>query len=163
MGFGEKVCELFSPRSLDQRFPSIAHMERAAQRRTPKFAWDYTVGGIGNEDGLNRNLSDFNIVRFMPRYLADVNDPVLETEVLGQKLAAPFGPGPVGLSGLMWPEARQRWAGAAYATVERVGYGQIILFTSNPFFRGYFEGTGRLLTNAVILGPGMGTNQPVPW
>lgn len=105
MSLGHKVRELFSTRSLDQRFPSIAHMERAARRRTPKFAWDYTVGGIGDEDGLNRNLSDFKNVRFMPRYLADVDEPVLETEVLGQKLAAPFGPGPVGLSGLMWPDA----------------------------------------------------------
>ena len=67
------------------------------------------------------------------------------------------------MSGLLWPEARERWAGSAYATVERVGYGQVILFTSDPIFRGYFEATGRLLLNAVILGPGMGTNQPVPW
>jgi hypothetical protein len=67
------------------------------------------------------------------------------------------------LSGLFWPEARQRWAGSAYATVERVGAGQIILFASDPFFRGYFEGSGRLLLNAIVLGPGMGTSQPHPW
>lgn len=67
------------------------------------------------------------------------------------------------LSGLLWPEARQRWQGTAYATVERVGYGQIILFASDPFLRGYTEGTGRLLLNALIFGPGMGTSQPVPW
>ncbi len=67
------------------------------------------------------------------------------------------------LSGLLWPEGRKRWADTAYTTVERVGYGQIILFSTDPFFRGYLEGTGRLLLNALLLGPGLGTSQPVPW
>ena len=67
------------------------------------------------------------------------------------------------LSGLLWPEAKQRSANTAYATVERVGNGQVILFATDPFFRGYYEGSGRLLLNAVILGPGMGASQPNPW
>ncbi len=67
------------------------------------------------------------------------------------------------LSGLMWPEARQRLSEAAYATVERVGDGQIILFASDPAFRGFMEGTERMLLNALILGPGLGTQQPAPW
>lgn len=67
------------------------------------------------------------------------------------------------LSGLMWPEARQRLSEAAYATVERVGDGQIILFATDPAFRGFMEGTERLLLNAIILGPGLGTRQPAPW
>ncbi|MBU0616994.1 MAG: hypothetical protein KKI02_04700, partial [Planctomycetes bacterium] len=67
------------------------------------------------------------------------------------------------LSGLLWPEARQRWANTAYATVESLGHGQVILFSNDPFFRGYWEGCGRLLLNAVLLGPGMGTTTPLPW
>ena len=67
------------------------------------------------------------------------------------------------LSGLLWPEARQRWANTAYVTVESVGRGQVILFANDPFFRGYWEGSGRLLLNAVLLGPGMGTSTPLPW
>ncbi|MEE8153962.1 MAG: M14 family metallopeptidase, partial [Phycisphaerales bacterium] len=67
------------------------------------------------------------------------------------------------LSGLLWPEAKQRSADTAYATVERLGNGQVILFATDPFFRGYYEGSGRLLLNAVILGPGMGASQPNPW
>ena len=67
------------------------------------------------------------------------------------------------LSGLLWPEARKRWGDTAYATVERIGAGQVVLFATEPLFRGYFEGSGRLLLNAVILGPGMGTSQPIPW
>lgn len=67
------------------------------------------------------------------------------------------------LSGLLWPEARVRAARSAYATVEGLGNGQVILFAGDPFFRGGWEGSGRLLMNAVMLGPGMGTSQPLPW
>jgi hypothetical protein len=67
------------------------------------------------------------------------------------------------LSGLVWPEARDRWADTAYATVERLGSGQVILFANDPFFRAYYEGNARLLLNAVMLGPGMGARQPLPW
>lgn len=67
------------------------------------------------------------------------------------------------LSGLLWPEARTRWAGTAYATVENLGEGQIILFADDPFFRAYFHGSGRLLINSLLLGPGLGTSQRIPW
>jgi hypothetical protein len=67
------------------------------------------------------------------------------------------------LSGLLWPEARTRFANSAYATTERVGYGQIVLFASDPTFRGYLEGTGRMFLNALLLGPGLGASHPVPW
>lgn len=69
----------------------------------------------------------------------------------------------VRMSGLLWPEARQRIANSAYATVERKGNGQVILFANDPFHRAYFQGTGRLMLNAVLLGPGLGANQPIPW
>ena len=99
------LSELFTPRTMDMRFPSIAAMERVAKRRTPKFAWDYTSGGIGDEQGMARNLSAFHDIRFVPRYLNEIEAPDLTTKVLGQTHAAPFGPGPVGLTGLMWPDA----------------------------------------------------------
>ncbi len=67
------------------------------------------------------------------------------------------------LSGLLWPVARSRWANTAYLTVERVGKGQIILFAGDPFFRAYFEGSSRFLINSLLLGPGCGTDQGIPW
>jgi hypothetical protein len=67
------------------------------------------------------------------------------------------------LSGLLWPEARQRLADTAYATVESMGRGQIILFATDPTFRTWLAGAQRLFLNAVLLGPGMGTSQPIPW
>jgi len=67
------------------------------------------------------------------------------------------------LSGLLWPEAKGRIADSAYATVERVGRGQIILFATDPTFRCWLAGSQRLFLNAVLLGPGMGADQPMPW
>lgn len=63
----------------------------------------------------------------------------------------------VRMSGLLWPEAAQRIANSAYLTRERVGAGQIIMFSGEPIFRGATLGTNRLLLNAVVYGPGMGT------
>ncbi|MBN2314005.1 MAG: hypothetical protein JXM79_08750 [Sedimentisphaerales bacterium] len=69
----------------------------------------------------------------------------------------------VRLSGLLWPEARQRLADSAYATVESVGRGQVILFATDPTYRMWLPGQQRLFLNAVLLGPGMGASQPLPW
>ncbi|MBI5862937.1 MAG: hypothetical protein HZB38_00205 [Planctomycetes bacterium] len=66
------------------------------------------------------------------------------------------------MSGLLWPEAAVRFSASSYATVERIGAGQLILFAQDPIFRGAWRGTGRLLLNAVLLGPGCGTSQPNP-
>ncbi|MFQ5669202.1 MAG: M14 family zinc carboxypeptidase [Acidobacteriota bacterium] len=67
------------------------------------------------------------------------------------------------LGGLLWPEAAGRLARTAYATREAVGGGQVILFLSEPEFRGWTLGTRRLLTNALLYGPGLGTRWPNPW
>jgi len=67
------------------------------------------------------------------------------------------------LSGLLWPEAKQRLADTAYATVESIGQGQLILFATDPTYRMWLPAAQRLLLNAILLGPGMGTSQPLPW
>jgi hypothetical protein len=67
------------------------------------------------------------------------------------------------VSGLLWPEARSRLARTAYLTREGLGKGQVILFLNDPFFRAQYLGTGRLLMNAAVLGPGLGTSRPQPW
>ncbi len=65
------------------------------------------------------------------------------------------------MSGLLWPEAAQRLANAAYLIREAVGDGQVILFAAPPYFRGATWGTARLLANAIVYGPGLGASQPI--
>ncbi|MEM1299159.1 MAG: alpha-hydroxy acid oxidase [Pseudomonadota bacterium] len=109
------LTKLFAPRTDDRRFPSIPALERAAQGRIPRFAHQYMSGGIGREDGLRRNVSEFDNVRFVPQYLREYEPADLTTKILGQKYAAPIGPGPIGLTGLMWPGAPLHSARAARA------------------------------------------------
>lgn len=65
------------------------------------------------------------------------------------------------MSGLLWPEAADRITHTAYLTREGVGRGQVILFASSPTFRAATLGTTRLLTNAIVLGPGMGASTAI--
>ncbi len=67
------------------------------------------------------------------------------------------------LGGLLWPEAAARIAHTAYVTREGVGRGQVILFLSDPEIRGWTLATRRLLLNAILLGPGLGTRWSTPW
>ena len=89
--------------------------------------------------------------------LRDGEAIVWESDAIIRYLAARYG------DGLLWPEARARIADSAYATVERMGRGQVILFATDPSYRMWFPGMQRLLLNAVLLGPGMGTSPPRPW
>ncbi len=63
-------------------------------------------------------------------------------------------------SGLLWPEAAPLLANASVVTRESRGRGQIILFATAPGFRAATAGTERLLLNAIVYGPGLGTTTP---
>jgi hypothetical protein len=67
------------------------------------------------------------------------------------------------VSGLLWPEGRERFAGTAYATRESKGKGQVILFANGPNIRAYFYGSRKLFLNAVLYGPGMGSRFEGPY
>ena len=67
----------------------------------------------------------------------------------------------VRMSGLLWPEAASRIANSAYLTRERLGNGQVILFSGQPNFRGGARGTLRLWLNALIYGPGLGAEPSI--
>jgi hypothetical protein len=80
------------------------------------------------------------------------------------QVAARLAPaGDLRLAGLLWPEARKRWADTVYAARESSGKGQVILFATLPDFRGYFYGAERMLLNALLLGPGLGTAGTIEW
>lgn len=65
------------------------------------------------------------------------------------------------LGGLLWPEAQERIANTAWVTQESKGSGQVILFASTPVFRGASIGMQRVLGNAVVFGPGLGTQSVI--
>ncbi len=99
---------------IEQRFPCIARMEVAAQHRIPRFAWDYMAGGIGRETVLAENCARLDRVKLRPHYLVDdAATPDLSRTLLGSRYSMPFGVAPLGLSGLIWPDAAKHLARAA--------------------------------------------------
>ncbi|RME27932.1 MAG: hypothetical protein D6806_03755, partial [Deltaproteobacteria bacterium] len=66
------------------------------------------------------------------------------------------------LSGLLWPEAAGRIARTAYVAREQIERGQVILFADDPAFRAASLDSARLVLNAIVLGPGLGTRWSAP-
>lgn len=97
----------------DPRYPSVQDLKRRAKRRIPKFAFDYLEGGCNDEINLWRNEHDFRDILLMPRYLKKHSGVDMRAELFGHVYDAPFGISPIGLQGLIWPNAPEILAKAA--------------------------------------------------
>ncbi|MGM5470154.1 alpha-hydroxy acid oxidase [Flavobacteriaceae bacterium LMO-SS05] len=97
----------------DTRYPSTDDLRTRAQQRIPKFAFDYLDGGCNEDVNLHRNTSEVRAVQLKPQYLRKFNGASLKTKLFGIEYDAPFGIAPVGLQGLMWPNASEILAKAA--------------------------------------------------
>lgn len=65
-----------------------------------------------------------------------------------------YAPGDrLAMSGFTWGDnTLHAYAGRAYATVDEVGGGRVVLLAEDPLFRGVFDAPALLLTNAIYLG-----------
>jgi len=116
----------------------------------------FLAGDVDTEHWLGFGLEERLPIMFMGSYAFMSRHPVSTVVRLEDREQ-------LRLSGLLWPEAKDRLVNTAYATVESLGRGQVILFAVDPTLRTWLPGMQRLFFNAVLLGPGMGTSQPVPW
>ncbi|MEM1323465.1 MAG: alpha-hydroxy acid oxidase [Bacteroidota bacterium] len=87
------------------QYPAISDLAQKARQRIPNVAWEYLQTGTGNEQLLRRNTSAFDDIVLQPQFCKGELVPDLQTTFLGQSFDAPFGIAPVGLTGLMWPQA----------------------------------------------------------
>lgn len=125
-----------------------------AFREAEDFASRFSPGGVILRADLDKDSwLTFGMGERVP-VMVYSNDVFLATTPV--TTVARFAPNEADLrlSGLLWPEARERWAGSAWATRERKSGGQIILFATDPNMRAYFYGTRQMLLNAVLFGPG---------
>ncbi|MCX2585924.1 alpha-hydroxy acid oxidase [Pedobacter sp. MR22-3] len=97
----------------NSQYPSVADLRRKAKSRIPKFAFDYLEGGCNEGLNLARNENDFDNIYLKPNYLRVGGDIDMSVELFGRKYSAPFGISPIGLQGLMWPNAPEILARAA--------------------------------------------------
>src|SRR6478736_5927765 len=101
--------------NIDKEYPSLSYMEAKAKRNIPGFARDYVVNGLGGGLSVRKNREALDRVELMPRYLAEADRPNLHSHFMGHDYDAPFGVAPMGLSGLVWPQAEPILARAAKA------------------------------------------------
>lgn len=98
----------------DARYPSIEDLRRRAKQRIPRFAFEYLDGGCNEDVNLYKNTAEIRDVELKPYYLKAHKGSDLKTELFGHVYDAPFGVAPVGLQGLMWPNAPEILAKAAF-------------------------------------------------
>jgi isopentenyl diphosphate isomerase/L-lactate dehydrogenase-like FMN-dependent dehydrogenase len=90
----------------------VSDLRARAQRRLPRFAFDYLDGGAGCEAGVRRNEQAFDDLLLVPRAGVDIGTRRLATSLFGRRWAAPFGIAPIGLGNLIWPGAEEAIADA---------------------------------------------------
>ncbi|WP_299826861.1 alpha-hydroxy acid oxidase [uncultured Roseobacter sp.] len=98
---------------LHNTYPGLVDLRQRAQRRIPKFVWEYLDSGTGHEATKARNRKALDRIGFVPSILHGEFDPDLSTPLFGDTLPLPFGIAPVGMSGMIWPDAEAHLARAA--------------------------------------------------
>jgi len=88
-----------------RRHPGVGSLMTAAKRRIPGFAFDYLEGGVGDELCISRNRRALDAIEIVPRYGDDVSQIQTAVRLFGQDYDLPLGVAPMGLSGLVWPDA----------------------------------------------------------
>ncbi|WP_339623442.1 alpha-hydroxy acid oxidase [uncultured Winogradskyella sp.] len=100
--------------NINTKYPSIDDLRTKAQKKIPKFAFEYLDGGCNEDVNLHRNTSELREVQLKPNYLRNHGGSSTKTKLFGIEYDAPFGISPIGLQGLMWPNSPEILAKAAF-------------------------------------------------
>ncbi|WP_439564905.1 alpha-hydroxy acid oxidase [Microcella sp.] len=110
-----KTPELNAKKRRLQGALTIHDLRAIAQRRTPKAPFDYTEGAAEGELSLARARQAFSDIEFHPAILRDVSHVDTGWDVLGSRVAMPFGIAPTGFTRMMHTEGEVAGATAAAA------------------------------------------------
>ncbi|MBN8754561.1 MULTISPECIES: alpha-hydroxy acid oxidase [Variovorax] len=88
---------------------------RRAQKRLPRFVFDYVDGGAEDERCLGRNQVALEAITLVPRVLRDTRVVQTSTDVFGKTWSLPMGIAPIGFAGLVRPQGDVLMARAAAA------------------------------------------------
>lgn len=98
---------------LHRRFPGLSDLRNQARRRLPRFVWEYLDSGTGTEATTARNRTALDQIGFEPSILHGPMTPDTSVSLMGHRFDLPVGIAPVGMSGLIWPQAENHLARAA--------------------------------------------------
>ena len=74
---------------------------RLAEKRLPRFLFDYIDGGANDELTMAANIADFQHLKLKQRVMRDVSNISTATTVAGEQVNMPVILAPVGMAGLM--------------------------------------------------------------
>lgn len=100
--------------TFNTKYPSVDDLRNKAMKRIPKFAFEYLDGGCNEDVNLIKNTSELRQKELIPYYLKNYTGSNMQTELFGKSYDSPFGIAPIGLQGLIWPNAAEILAKAAY-------------------------------------------------
>lgn len=103
-----------NPVYFNRRYPAIEDLRKQAKKKIPRFAFEYLDGGCNEDINLKKNTSEIREIELQPTYVKPYREPTLKTTLFGQQYDTPFGVAPIGLQGLMWPNAPEILARAAH-------------------------------------------------
>jgi isopentenyl diphosphate isomerase/L-lactate dehydrogenase-like FMN-dependent dehydrogenase len=92
---GQKPGQPLAAEELEQRARAVLKLE----------AFTYVAGGAGGEDTVRANRDAFQRWRIVPRFLRDVSQRNLSVAVFGQRFPAPLLLAPIGVQGMLHPDA----------------------------------------------------------
>lgn len=99
--------------NLMSKYPRIQDLEPVASKKIPPFIHAYLEAGTGSGNTMARNRRALDEITFTPELMHGRFEPELQTNLLGQEYAMPFGVAPIGLSSLIWPSSEQNLAAMA--------------------------------------------------
>ena len=115
---------------LDVTHPALSDLRARAKRRMPHFAFEYLDSGTGRERGVVANRAALDAVSFRPAILKGEIAPSFACSTLGLSHPVPYGIAPVGMAGILWPDAERHMAEAACRL--RIPYGQSTVAAATP-------------------------------
>lgn len=120
----------YPPMDPNLKYPALSDLKAACKARVPWFVWEYLDSATGSESVKPRNRVALKRVLFRPAILRGPITPDLTTRFLGTEYAMPVGVAPVGMSGLIWPNAEAALAGMAQS--RRIPYTLSTVATQTP-------------------------------
>jgi isopentenyl diphosphate isomerase/L-lactate dehydrogenase-like FMN-dependent dehydrogenase len=97
----------------DLRCYNVADLRREAQRRLPKWVFEFVDRGTEDELGLAHNRAAFERIKLRGRPLVDMTSRDLGADIFGQRSSLPLAIAPTGAAGLCWYEGELALAKAA--------------------------------------------------
>lgn len=98
-----------------ERCYNIFDLREAARRRLPRGMFEYIDRGTEDEVALADNREAFRRIKLRTRFLMDLSDRDLGTDIFGARTSLPIAIAPTGIAGLLWYQGELELAKAAAA------------------------------------------------